>query len=374
MFEKITRKRICRTATLAFCAAVAVTVAVGSNRFAFGYDIVGLGKTIQTVSAAAMTDETASDAQGYYLKLITGEERNENSFAGTEGVEACVLYVSGNPVVALSDEAAMEELLTEYEKDYSGDMRTMFMQAIDRQTEWVDADSVCTVEEAKEILSATDENGVPVLSVLSAGSRIWEEEIPFETVYEETDTLAVGHSVVKTPGESGMVRHYGLALQENGQVLSSMETAQRKLKDPVTEVVLVGTREPGTGEGTGTYIKPCVGKFSSGFGARWGRMHSGVDLAAPVGTDIIASDAGTVKKAEWNNGGYGNLVVIDHGNGVETWYAHCNELLVKAGDVVEQGELIARVGNTGRSTGSHLHFEVRIGGNAVDPTGYVSLT
>lgn len=353
-------------AMLAICAVLATTVAVGSNWFTLGYDIIGLGKDPQTVSAAEMVKTKAGE--GYYLKLIS-KETAEGSME--EGVEACVLYINGNPTLAVADEETMHQLLTEYEEAYKGEDNTTFMQAVEWETERVEEDSILTIQKAKEILSSVGETGIPRLGVLSTMNKTWDEEVPFETVYEETDALTVGHSTVKTAGAPGVIRHYGIALLENRQELSSVETAERKLSDPVNEVVLVGTREPGTGEGTGTYIMPCSGSFSSGFGARWGRRHTGVDLAAPAGTSIIAADSGTVVKAEWNNGGYGNLVVIDHGNGVETWYAHCSELLVNAGDIVEQGELIAKVGSTGHSTGNHLHFEVRIGGNPVDPTGYL---
>ena len=100
-------------------------------------------------------------------------------------------------------------------------------------------------------------------------------------------------------------------------------------------------------------------------------MHSGIDLAASQGTAIVAADGGTVTFAGYNSGGYGNMVKISHGNGVETRYAHCSEIDVSVGDKVAQGQLIAKVGNTGRSYGSHCHFEIRINGEAVDPLKYL---
>ena len=372
MLKRISEYKLCRAGMIALCALLATTVSVGSNWFTLGYDIVGLGEATKTVAASGMLTAQASEADGYYLKLIA-KDAGTPAVSAENGVEACVLYVNGNPTLALADEKDMERLLSEYKETYSGNDHTAFLQAVEWKAEWVEGDSVCSVEKAKEILSTVNEHGIPTLGVWSTVNTTWDEEIPFETVYKESDTLTKGHSAVETPGEVGIIRHYGIALQENGKELSSAETAQKKMKDPVTQVVLVGTREIGFGEGTGTYVKPCSGSLSSGFGSRWGRRHTGVDLAAPNGTAITAADSGTVKSAEWNSGGYGNLVVIDHGNGVETWYAHCSEILVKEGDVIEQGELIAKVGSTGRSTGNHLHFEIRISGNPVDPAKYVTL-
>jgi murein DD-endopeptidase MepM/ murein hydrolase activator NlpD len=99
-------------------------------------------------------------------------------------------------------------------------------------------------------------------------------------------------------------------------------------------------------------------------------MHEGIDIAAVTGTPVVAAAAGTVIMSGWS-GGYGNLVVIDHGNGIATAYAHNSSLAAGAGQQVAQGQLIAYVGNTGNSFGSHLHFEVRVNGAAVDPFGYL---
>ena len=118
------------------------------------------------------------------------------------------------------------------------------------------------------------------------------------------------------------------------------------------------------------FIWPVHGVLTSGFGWRWGRMHEGIDLAVPMGTPVVAAATGTVIVAGWL-GGYGNLVVVDHGNGVATAYGHNTSVTVGAGQSVAQGQLIAYSGNTGHSTGPHVHFEVRINGSPVDPLGYL---
>ena len=117
--------------------------------------------------------------------------------------------------------------------------------------------------------------------------------------------------------------------------------------------------------------------FTSGFGVRSdpfrGRaaMHAGVDLAGPVGTPVYATADGIVDRSEWNNGGYGNLVEIDHGHGIQTRYGHLSRSAVSAGQHVKRGDLIAYMGSTGRSTGSHLHYEVRLDGKAVNPIPFM---
>jgi murein DD-endopeptidase MepM/ murein hydrolase activator NlpD len=118
------------------------------------------------------------------------------------------------------------------------------------------------------------------------------------------------------------------------------------------------------------FVWPVSGTVVSGFGWRWGRMHEGIDIAASSGTPIWAAASGTVIHSGWL-GGYGNLVVVDHGNGLATAYAHCSAIFVGLGQSVEQGETIALVGSTGNSSGPHLHFEVRVNGSAVDPLLYL---
>ena len=119
-------------------------------------------------------------------------------------------------------------------------------------------------------------------------------------------------------------------------------------------------------------IKPISGTVTSRFGSRWGSTHKGIDIGAPKGTGIKAAASGTVISASTGyNGGYGNCVVISHGNGIETAYGHCSALYVKAGQKVSQGDVIAAVGNTGRSYGNHLHLEIRINGVAQNPQNYL---
>jgi murein DD-endopeptidase MepM/ murein hydrolase activator NlpD len=130
------------------------------------------------------------------------------------------------------------------------------------------------------------------------------------------------------------------------------------------------TGSSGSGVSASGLVWPVDGPVTSGFGMRWGRMHEGIDIAVPTGTAVRASASGTVIHSGWL-GGYGNLVVIDHGNGLATAYAHNSSLLVSVGQGVTQGETVSLAGSTGNSSGPHVHFEVRVNGVAVDPLLYL---
>lgn len=162
---------------------------------------------------------------------------------------------------------------------------------------------------------------------------------------------------------------------------AEVENAVSKLYvEPVRKTYYVATTgSVGTYGGTnaasgvdiGIYLsKPTVGTITSRFGARASGMHTGIDIANAKGTNICAAAEGTVKFTGWY-GGYGNLVILSHGNGIDTYYGHCDSILVTAGQVVTQGQLIAKMGTTGNSSGNHLHLEVRVNGVAQNPQTYV---
>jgi murein DD-endopeptidase MepM/ murein hydrolase activator NlpD len=111
-------------------------------------------------------------------------------------------------------------------------------------------------------------------------------------------------------------------------------------------------------------------RYTSGFGPRWGRMHNGTDFAASTGTPIYSTADGVVIHADWQSG-YGRLIKIQHEFGIETRYAHLSKIRVKVGQRVSRGEHIGDMGNSGRSTGTHLHYEVRVGGKPVNPMIYI---
>src|SRR5207237_5049361 len=130
-------------------------------------------------------------------------------------------------------------------------------------------------------------------------------------------------------------------------------------------------------QGDGTFIRPVAGPITSPYGYRTDPVtgatafHSGIDIGASCGTPIKAAGTGSVITAGFNSGGYGKMTLINHGNGLSTLYGHQSSIIVSAGQGVTQGQVIGYVGSTGKSTGCHLHFEVRVNGNPVDPMGYL---
>ncbi len=118
-----------------------------------------------------------------------------------------------------------------------------------------------------------------------------------------------------------------------------------------------------------TWVEPAVGTVTSVFGTRWGRSHQGIDIGGAEGSDIRAAKSGIVVYAGWADG-YGNYLILDHGDKLKTAYGHCSILLAKEGDAVEQGQIVAKMGNTGNSTGPHLHFEIQKDNIFLNPQEY----
>jgi murein DD-endopeptidase MepM/ murein hydrolase activator NlpD len=193
------------------------------------------------------------------------------------------------------------------------------------------------------------------------------ERIDYDIIYEETGTLYKGEIKVKTAGVYGKREVTKEIVKENGVAVSTTEISSAVISEPSTQVNLKGTKSLATLVGTGSFVSP-MGylEISSSYGSRGGGRHTGVDLRNPKGTPVYAVDDGVVVSSGYS-GSYGNLVKLSHGNGIETWYAHCDTLLVSVGAVVKKGQQIATVGITGRATGYHLHFEVRKNGVPQNP-------
>lgn len=210
----------------------------------------------------------------------------------------------------------------------------------------------------------------PLLTVVTVRKSRYEEAIPFETVFEETGTLYKDEKKIKVAGKNGSREVLAEIVAHNNIEVSRNILEEKIIESPVKQVVLQGTKNPPPKIGTGTFSNPTRGSLSSRFGSRWGRMHEGIDIAAKIGTPVYAADGGKVTFSGTKSG-YGKIVIIDHGGGFQTYYAHNSKLVVSSGDKVYKGQKIAEVGNTGRSTGPHLHFEVRKNGKPINPLSYV---
>ena len=212
---------------------------------------------------------------------------------------------------------------------------------------------------------------VPLLTVQTVEVATYPDIIPFDTIYEDSASIFKGEQSTKVKGVNGEREVTARIVRNNGFEVDRIELSSVVIKEASSAVVLRGTKDPPPLQGTGKLKYPVSGyRLTSKFGTRSGRMHYGIDLACKYGTSIRASDGGTVTFAGYK-GSFGYLIIINHGGNMETYYAHCSSLLVKKGDKVYQGQHIANVGTSGRSTGPHCHFEVHVNGVAKNPLNYL---
>jgi murein DD-endopeptidase MepM/ murein hydrolase activator NlpD len=213
--------------------------------------------------------------------------------------------------------------------------------------------------------AAVGENDIDRLIARSRGrARAVEPDagLPGGVVVVEAGTRGVR---VREPGPGSPRVSPGAPT--DAQVRSELESLERE--QAKIERAILNSDAP-IRPGSGRFIWPISGSLTSPFGPRWGRLHAGIDIAAPTGTAIRAADTGQVVIAGWQ-GGYGNYTCIRHTRTLSTCYGHQSRILVAPGQTVFQGNIIGAVGSTGNSTGPHLHFEVRINGQPVDPMAYL---
>lgn len=215
---------------------------------------------------------------------------------------------------------------------------------------------------------------IPRLSVRTRERVTYHDPIPCPVETRDDPNLYVGSSKILSKGVEGDALVTADVMLLNGVEKERTVLSSQTLQEPTVTVKAVGTKQKPKTASSGRYKWPCSGRISSYFGYRriFGgtRYHSGIDISCAYGTSIKAADGGKVTFSGYK-GAYGNLIILTHDNGQQTYYGHCSSLLVSAGARVYQGQVIARVGSTGRSTGNHCHFEVRVGGSAVNPLNYL---
>lgn len=337
-------------------------------------------------------------------------------------VDATAITVNGQDVVAVSDveaaKAVKDSILNEYKTDVLQDASDVeqlaFLEHIDWHPKTVPSERVRTIEEAISILKhgtdrlvtyevrsgdtgwdiarsynvSTDQLAQanpainleslqigqqlnvtfrePHVHTQSISKRVVKESIPFTERVTKDANLWPWQYVVTTPGVPGTreltIREY----RENGRIVKTEVTENKVLEQPKQQVATTGTKQV-PDMGTGAMVFPVSGDITSWFGPRWGSFHYALDVAASSGTPVLAADSGMVIYRGWD-GNYGMVIHIDHGGGdLVTWYAHLSGYAVNQGDTVEKGQVIGYVGDTGFSTGSHLHYEVHVDGVAVNP-------
>ncbi len=347
----------------------------------------------------------------------------DNANMGAELVEACGVYIGNEFVGAVTDGESVEKELDSILEDYrsnddiieadfavepeikEGLYRTETLVREEDMTDFLSGEKKIvgeyTVEGEETAEKIAEDFGMSVDEVKKLNPDVAMEEKRIKDgeqvkVQETVSVLPVKY--VREEQEEEIVQVDSLCYDEGhqlvpggitGKKLSTYEVTyvdgsevSRKLKNTETTEIQEGTDEEGETALFSESVPDTADLFSSNF--IWpvnggyvsdpfmsDRNHKGMDIAAPSGTDIYASDGGTVLEAGWNDGGYGNYVMIDHGNGYVTLYGHASEVFVSPGESVEQGQVIAAVGTTGDSTGNHCHFEVRYGGEYLDPADFV---
>ena len=236
------------------------------------------------------------------------------------------------------------------------------------------------INEINNVLVSTGKNlkgvkGASELGVAAASDLSFVFSASSSTVSPSSSAFTLSASVEPyspygVTNQMDKLKEASLAIEHISNTLVRLGAVSSKLYKDTDEYVSLMEHVP--------TLWPAHGRFTAGFGwrhdplvpGRW-EFHKGIDIANSWGTPVYAAAAGKVIWAGWN-GGYGKTIIIDHGNGIRTLYAHLEKIEVKVGQEVSKGQEIARMGSTGRSTGPHLHFEVHVGGIAVDPLRYLS--
>ncbi|MBN8194103.1 M23 family metallopeptidase [Bacillus sp. NTK074B] len=207
----------------------------------------------------------------------------------------------------------------------------------------------------------------PLVHVLVKKEANKIEKIAYEKEVKEDSSMNKGDTKVKQEGQDGEKSVTFETTEVNGSQTDKNVKEEKRLKDPVKYIVIKGTKATPS-RGSGSFAWPTNGGYiSSKQGPRWGKMHKGIDIARPSDRTIKSVDNGRVVSAGWDDGGYGNKVVIDHGNGYKTIYAHLSSISVSAGQTVERGQKLGIMGETGEATGVHLHIEVYKNGSLINP-------
>ncbi len=295
-----------------------------------------------------------------------------------EKIEVCEAYMPANQITSLQDAVADVEgdalVNTTYEVQ-NGDTLSGIAEKFSISVDDLIAMNTNLESENSTILPGDNlvvTVSQPKLSVDCVMAETYEEDYTADTIYKDNDSWYTTKSKVIQEAVTGRRRVLADVTYQNGTRTGSTIVRQETIKEAVPEIIERGTQSPPT------FIWPVSsGYVSSGFGARSrpkagaSTYHQGVDIAVSIGTTVRASSGGTVITAGWVSG-YGNAVYIRHADGVVTRYGHLSKILVSVGETVTQGERIALSGNTGNSTGPHLHFEMRISGTAVNPLNYIS--
>ena len=304
--------------------------------------------TENTVSAEFL--DTVSILPVYQVEDLMTVREMEEALEENQGGSTTYTVVAGDTFNAIA---------------YANDMSVSDLQALNPGVD-INRLMVGDVLNVKEL--------TPVLSVQTVEEVTYTQAIACPVEEVEDSSMYIGDSEILTQGVEGEEQVSATVTYVNGQETERTINSTTTLREPTTTVMAVGTREKPRTASTGSYQWPIYGRITSYFGGRYifgsYSYHSGIDISASYGAAVCAADGGTVTYAGYR-GSYGNLVVITHDNGTQTYYGHNSSLTVSVGQKVYKGQQVARAGSTGRSTGVHCHFEVRVNGTSVNPLSYL---
>src|SRR5665648_1104036 len=323
-------------------------------------------------------------------KIVLNQVKNSYISAGSQVKE--VVFTEEVTVTSSAVNVKKEEILTTQEAitlivTGSKEPKTYVVQGGDTVWDVAALNNVSSYELMEMNPGVADEISIgqtlnlyqikPYLTVKTTEVIVATENISYGIEYEYTSNLYKGQSQVKSAGNYGSKIVTAEVVKENGIVVQSTPISEEIATEPLTQISLVGIKSvPITSgvtqytSGTGQLGVPVSHiEVSSAYGSRGGGRHFGVDLRMPRGSSIMAADGGTVTKACYS-GSYGNLIIINHGNGIQTYYSHCDSMKVSVGNQVTKGQVIGTVGATGNATGNHLHFEVRVNGTPQNPMNF----
>ena len=339
------------------------------------YGIYINGKKAGAVSTKKTAAAVLEDMKNKYASGKEGAEIKKAEIVEDIKISACK-----TPMKDVMSEAEMvEKLSTDSVKEVvytieRGDTLESIAENHGVTPEEIEADNVNVDVNTLPVVSTIILHEVaPIMTVRITEVRTYEKKTDYETIKKKDKELYEGYTEVDQKGEKGVSEVTDRTLSINGEIVETENLETDVKKEPVEKIVRIGTKERPPTVGSGTYIWPAnPGTYvvTSEFKWRWGRQHQGIDMGCSTGNDVLASDGGTVVHAGWM-GGYGNLVIIDHQNGIKTYYAHNSSLCVSVGDKVFQGQHIAEAGNTGNSFGSHIHFGVLDHGTFKNPRNYL---
>lgn len=393
--------------------AISNVEATGSSILGYDYHVQG---DLEYDFAITLRSDLSSqqDIQNYFynqLDDLSGELRKYQ------------VVVDGQSVGVVKDQDALEDLLDSFKEQYSTENTTSveFLNKVEVKPVYV-VDSIMTIDEMDQALRSNSNGSTtytvvegdtfygiayandmslsdlmalnpqadinrlmvgdvlnvkeltPVLSVQTVEDVTYSEPIECPVETRDDPTMYKGESKIITQGVEGESQVNATVTYVNGQETNRVINSTTTVREATTTVKAVGTKEKPKTASTGSFQWPITGRITSYFGGRYifgsYSYHSGLDISCSYGAAVCAADGGTVTYTGYK-GSYGNLVIITHDNGTQTYYAHNSSIVVSTGQKVAKGQQVAKAGSTGRSTGVHCHFEVRVNGTAVNPLSYL---